>query len=279
PPPPPTLVFSHHALGYAKRSPVRLVPVPTDHQWKATSAGEDAFFSRFNALGVCDGVGGWQGQENANAGLFARKLMHYCSAELDERPRATFGVGGNTGGVFPQEVLERAYHKTMDDAQREGFVGSTTALLALLTNGNELRIANLGDCGLVVIRQGEFVFRTEEQVHSFNYPYQLGTAAQDTPALAHAFALHAHHGDILVMASDGVWDNVFEEDVLRIVREHVGRTCQPTSHCRGDCANGQGAGEDTRGASPFQSRALREGLYYQGGKTDDIAVVVAVVRD
>ncbi|KAJ2394487.1 hypothetical protein GGI23_004669, partial [Coemansia sp. RSA 2559] len=31
--------------------------------------------------------------------------------------------------------------------------------------------------------------------------------------------------------------------------------------------------------SPFQMRAMQEGLYYQGGKHDDIAVVVAVVTD
>ncbi|KAJ2363252.1 hypothetical protein H4S01_004391, partial [Coemansia sp. RSA 2610] len=38
--------------------------------------------------------------------------------------------------------------------------------------------------------------------------------------------------------------------------------------------------EDTRFAeSPFQMRAMQEGLYYQGGKRDDITVIVAVVTD
>ncbi|KAI8875121.1 hypothetical protein K501DRAFT_280675 [Backusella circina FSU 941] len=30
--------------------------------------------------------------------------------------------------------------------------------------------------------------------------------------------------------------------------------------------------------SPFQVRAMHEGLYYQGGKADDISVIVAIVK-
>ncbi|KAG0310967.1 hypothetical protein BG000_006853, partial [Podila horticola] len=37
--------------------------------------------------------------------------------------------------------------------------------------------------------------------------------------------------------------------------------------------------EDTRHhGSPFQSRAMQEGLYYQGGKQDDMSVLVAIVK-
>jgi hypothetical protein len=31
--------------------------------------------------------------------------------------------------------------------------------------------------------------------------------------------------------------------------------------------------------TPFQRRAMTEGLYVEGGKADDISVVVAVVKD
>lgn len=37
--------------------------------------------------------------------------------------------------------------------------------------------------------------------------------------------------------------------------------------------------EDTRHhGSPFQSRAMQEGLYYQGGKQDDMSVLVAIIK-
>jgi hypothetical protein len=32
-----------------------------------------------------------------------------------------------------------------------------------------------------VIRHNDYVFRSEEQQHSFNFPYQLGTGATDQP--------------------------------------------------------------------------------------------------
>lgn len=51
---------------------------------KSYGCGEDAFFTRFNALGVSDGVGGWNGQVNANPAMYARKIMHYCNVELDK---------------------------------------------------------------------------------------------------------------------------------------------------------------------------------------------------
>ncbi|KAH9047826.1 hypothetical protein EDB87DRAFT_1417774 [Lactarius vividus] len=53
----------------------------------AVQVGEDAYFIRGNAMGVADGVGGWsrthspKGAPSPSA-LFARRLMHFCSAEV-----------------------------------------------------------------------------------------------------------------------------------------------------------------------------------------------------
>ncbi|KAI9220248.1 phosphatase 2C-like domain-containing protein, partial [Blastocladiella britannica] len=218
----------------------------------------------------------------ANAALYARKLMHYCSNELDGGSGGGSGRGTAAGAsIDPSAILARAYDRTMADAVEEKFVGSSTALLAVLTNGDELRVTNLGDCGIAVIRDGELVFRSEEQQHSFNYPYQLGTAAHDTPADAQYFKMHVQHGDIVVMASDGIFDNLFDEEMLAIVRTVVGWPSVSTmgSIAEAIVARAREAADDSRGASPFASRAMREGLYYQGGKVDDVAVVVGVVRD
>lgn len=64
--------------------------------------------------------------------------------------------------------------------KKKGIVGSTTACIVILSQ-DELRIANIGDCGVSVIRRNNYVFRSEEQQHSFNFPYQLGTASFDSP--------------------------------------------------------------------------------------------------
>lgn len=43
-----------------------------------------------------------------------------------------------------------------------------------MLRGDELRIANLGDCVLLIVRRGHLLFRSQEQQHSFNFPVQLG---------------------------------------------------------------------------------------------------------
>lgn len=97
--------------------------------------------------------------------------------------------------------------------------------MAVLTD-NQLRIANLGDCAIVVVRNGEIIFRTEEMQHSvrpcppvsgptltlswqFNFPLQLGTNSRDEPMKdAEYYEVQVEKGDIVVMCSDGLSDNL-----------------------------------------------------------------------
>lgn len=63
-------------------TPASADPVPL-----AVQVGEDAYFVRDNAMGVADGVGGWakahpRPSSATPSALFARRLMHYCSAEV-----------------------------------------------------------------------------------------------------------------------------------------------------------------------------------------------------
>lgn len=71
----------------------------------------------------------------------------------------------------------------------------------------------------MILRNLEPIFRTEEQQHSFNFPYQLGTGSRDSPESAQFINVRVKEGDVVIVASDGVWDNLFDEDVVNIVRE------------------------------------------------------------
>ena len=64
-------------------------------------------------------------------------------------------------------------------------MGSCTALVALVREGR-LYVSNLGDSGMMVLRKSktkvaQIVYRTKEQQHSFNCPFQLGTGSSDVP--------------------------------------------------------------------------------------------------
>ncbi|KAJ1557747.1 hypothetical protein HK405_015266, partial [Cladochytrium tenue] len=145
-----------------------------DVSYLSVQVGEDAYFRRHDSMGVADGVGGWGEVKGAKAALFSRKVMHYASVQLeafDDITNVDYDIK-DYYGIQPKGVLQQAYDATMEDATNEGFLGSTTAMLCILRD-DELRVCTLGDCTLMVIRDGEPIFRTEEQQHSFNFPFQL----------------------------------------------------------------------------------------------------------
>ncbi|KAI1320383.1 hypothetical protein EDD11_001185 [Mortierella claussenii] len=152
----------------------------------------------------------------ANPALYSRKLMHYAFLELEKYDNIEEEAFYDYFNVNPVHILEKSYEQSARDAKKEGLIGSSTACLAILRD-DELRIANLGDCGVSVIRRNEFIFRTEEQQHSFNYPFQLGTGSTDSPTDAQVFTVKVESGDIVVMGTDGIFDNLFDEDILEEV--------------------------------------------------------------
>ncbi|KAI9469199.1 phosphatase 2C-like domain-containing protein [Coemansia mojavensis] len=275
-------MFAHAATGIPKHTERIPLQRRLGEDELATSVGEDAFFHRGDALGIADGVGGWAGVADADPALFARRLMHHVCREMQRYEDIDDELFSAYYDAAPVDVLRRAYEITADEMAARAVRGSSTACVVVL-RGDELRVANLGDCGLTVVRQGDMVYRTEEQQHSFNFPYQLGTEAHaDAPSDAQVFRLKVQKGDVVVVGSDGVFDNLFDEDIL----EEVGRHLPPAMRATGEplpdaiARRARLVSEDTRYAeSPFQMRAMQEGLYYQGGKRDDITVVVAVVTD
>ncbi len=104
--------------------------------------------------------------------------------------------------------------------------------MGLLNPDGVLEVANLGDSGFIHLRLNAVHACSEPQVHAFNTPFQLsivppslqlrqaafgGTQLSDHPRDAEVSRVTLLHGDVLVFASDGLWDNVFNQDILRIV--------------------------------------------------------------
>ncbi|ORY94064.1 phosphatase 2C-like domain-containing protein [Syncephalastrum racemosum] len=291
--------FQAGSSGYAKAGKKDLLSPQEDAIYSSIQVGDDAYFKRPEALGVADGVGGWRSHTGANPALYSRKLMHYAQLELERIKTNQRPAHVRHDESDPVLVLENAYHLTTLDAQNEGIVGSTTACIVILCE-DELRIANLGDCGVSVIRRDDYVFRSEEQQHSFNFPYQLGTASFDSPSDAQQFTIKVEEGDIVILASDGLFDNLYDDEILEEVQQCIQENKDRVTGDESSSADESGSdpstavpqvisdalahrakcvSEDpTNPSSPFQVRAMHEGLYYQGGKADDISVLVAIVN-
>ncbi|KAA1471045.1 hypothetical protein DENSPDRAFT_849975 [Dentipellis sp. KUC8613] len=397
----------------------------------AVQVGEDAYFVRENAMGVADGVGGWSRCKSSLTGpmdpspsaLFARRLMHFCSAEVASSTAASFNASAPTPSVPPYPpttftfhpsssyvpfqppaspashpvsldsvaeeadecddaeyddleegldillILERAYERALkahvvpspspsasSNASRSSstthtstpspspepvplMAGSSTALLAVLDHAGPsppavpfsspsptpapaptpnmagdsriedcdavIRIAHLGDCMGMLVRGDEIVWRSDEMWWAFNTPLQLGPSTRTPPSTAQILTVPVRADDILILASDGLSDNLWDEDVLdevsRFRRGFLGASRSPSpastdawapsggllgrrtlagmlsealcSRAR-RVAEGRGRRDDE---IPFARRAREEGRVFRGGKADDISVLVAVI--
>merc|ERR1712129_94611 len=147
--------------------------------------------------------------------------------------------------------------------------------------------------GMTVVR------RTEEQQHSWNCPYQLTLLPQsliarfpkvnlDSGTDAEKYLFDVRVGDLLLLFSDGLRDNLHEREILHIVDctlppafgELVGLEAVATPPDKVARALALAAYErslDPAAKVPFCEYSRRYGYSCIGGKQDDITVVAAWV--
>jgi protein phosphatase PTC7 len=70
-----------------------------------------------------------------------------------------------------------------------------------------------------VFRDGALLHRSQRQQKRFNCPLQLnGRGSGDSITQADVGEIAVRHGDVLVVGTDGLFDNVFDADLERLVR-------------------------------------------------------------
>ena len=269
--------------------------------------GEDAYFitnmDNYASFGVADGVGGWSAH-GIDASAFSCGLM---SAAWEASQYSSDS----------QDILTTAYKRLVSSGIVQA--GSSTACIATFNKYNaNINVSNLGDSGLVIIRadqdgDGTIIFETEDQQSAFNAPFQLAiipphlknTLGNDPKdALVSNFPLLI--GDIIIMASDGLWDNAFQDDIEQLVNTvmniMVGSTpnalhlaTRPNSEGVGSTMNttlvnsiiqqiadsllfmAKQNSESRNIKSPFSETARLFGKHHSGGKIDDITIIVGAV--
>jgi protein phosphatase PTC7 len=153
-------------------------------------------------------------------------------------------------------------------------VGSCT--ICVVTLDPDIGILNsayLGDSIFSVYRNYREILQTHEQQHQFNKPYQVGTEG-DNPASALKHHMQLSEGDVIVLGSDGLWDNLSKDQIEGIVRnaltlDFIAEEVALRSYrysLMGDYN------------SPFYEKAKKLGINCpKTGKSDDITVVAATV--
>lgn len=232
------------------------------HPAKVQKGGEDACFVSKNgrAIGVADGVGGW-GDLGVDPGLYSKQFMAGSEHAVNE-----------LNMTDPLDILSFGFESA------SSLTGSTTALvLAIADNGVELRSANVGDSGFMVVREGKIVYRSSEQQHQFNFPYQLGTGSQDRPQDAERASVELEEGDIIIAGTDGLFDNLDDTEIVAFVKDGCEEGWTPRQIAKVIADRAHELAGLTTGMVPFGIRAMEHGFMFQGGKMDDITVVAACV--
>ncbi|XP_066308372.1 probable protein phosphatase 2C 1 isoform X1 [Miscanthus floridulus] len=243
------------------------------HPRKAASGGEDAFFANSDAGGVfaiADGVSGWA-EKDVNPALFSRELMRNSSNFLNDEELQV--------SRDPQILLRKAHAATSS-------IGSATVIIAKLEKTGTLKIASVGDCGLKVIRKGQVMFSISPQEHYFDCPYQISSeAVGQTYQDALVCSVNLMEGDIIVSGSDGLFDNIFDQEIVSIISESPG--VHEAAKALAELARKHSV--DVTFDSPYSMEARSRGFDVPwwkkilgakliGGKMDDITVIVAQVK-
>lgn len=183
-------------------------------------------------------------------------------------------------------MLARSYYELLEN--KKSILGSSTACVVVLNRQTStVYTANIGDSGFVVVRQGAVVHRSEEQQHYFNTPFQLSmpppghtaSVLSDRPDSADTCNFPVEDGDVILVATDGVFDNVPDQMLLtELSRVQGERDPVKIQHVANSIAwMARSLAFDDKFMSPFAISAQANGIHTVGGKPDDITVLLATV--
>ncbi|OAV86365.1 hypothetical protein PTTG_01776 [Puccinia triticina 1-1 BBBD Race 1] len=262
---------------------------------RMTNSGHDWWFinhsttdpTRPTFLGVADGVGGWTESGNDPAEV-SQGIMFHANRILEDRSTSQTDDS-------PQSLLAKAFQATLKDDQVRG--GASTALIAQLDPKTaRLHWANLGDSSMLHIKAGaeKVGAQTKAQTHSFNCPYQLTKFPAeysthdfdpDTPEMADSGTQILEDGDIVLLFTDGIGDNLWTEEIRSLARLilkskaewNVADLVPALAHTI--CHGAHRASFQKNRSTPFEAYAAKHAITdLKGGKVDDITLVVSLVQ-
>lgn len=264
-----------------------------------SATGEDNYFvndsNEFDIFaGVADGVGGWA-EHGFDSSAISRELckaMHYISSTISNKKNIQKDKNEETV-ISPKELIKEAYDKIKDEKIVK--VGGTTAIAAHMDKKGKLRVANLGDSWCGVFRNSKVVFQTKFQTVGFNAPYQLSiipeemefeakksgrSYIQNTPKDADEYEFQLDKNDVVILATDGVTDNIAVEDIeifLNDNKENIESDLHSVSKTLVN--NVVKISKDPEFPSVFAQEISKiTGKLYKGGKEDDITLIMVKVE-
>jgi len=228
---------------------------------KEFKRGEDRYY--ISKCGTCvavfDGVGGWS-KKGVDASAYAEALSISTKEAFEKLSLKN-----------PVDILQHAWTST-------GKITGTSTALCLVINGTKLEAANLGDCQFMIIRKEKTVMQSEEMQVEFNMPYQIGTGSDMTPqSHSKTYSIQLEEGDLLVIGSDGLFDNMAAHSITSITVPSKGKEKSCSELATAIAQKAYDISINSRNSTPFEKEAQKQGKSWRGGKQDDVTVIVGLV--
>lgn len=85
-------------------------------------------------------------------------------------------------------------------------------------------------------------------------------------------------GDVIVAATDGLFDNVFEDELTRLVQSGLASHSEPQQLATVIANVAFDYSNSTNGETPYSKASEKAGKHHMGGKHGDITVIVMYIR-
>jgi len=233
-----------------------VLPHPAKVRW----GGEDAVFIRGRSFGVFDGVSGAEKLDGVP--LYSVTLAQELKAMVDPKE------------FLSMLELTQILTSAAEFADKAA-TGASTAVVASLSDEGELNVLNVGDCTCAVVREGKVTAKTKEIIHYFDCPYQLSEDSPDRPRDGTKLKLKVKKGDVIVMGSDGIFDNLQDVEICELVSNQKTRS---SALARKVVERSRRVSLDVSADTPYAKLAKRNGdedySSGLGGKVDDVSCIV-----
>lgn len=234
--------------------------------------GEDSVVASSQILALADGVSGWNSRVHGHAALWSRLFVNNTLANFAKLSNSS----PSTQPKNPISVaIDKAFLTTRTILNEINESGSSTLVAAALDmSSHSAHFVSVGDSCVWVFRDREVIFTIEHGAKK-ECPKQIGTHSESVPKdIETPVSLEVQPGDVVLMCSDGVADNLFIGEITEQLFEAYDKGGVQAA-ADSLVALAVDRSFDNFAVCPYQLSA--SSFSSGGGKSDDISVVVAEI--